>query len=198
MENNKLTLNNQINSFLFNYRNTPSTVTNKSPNALVFTYKTKTRLDTINPRPQVKFNSDREHPVVSNKKLFGCITPQDKPQVVFHKNHKVFYRNHFKNDVNWIPATFVKEVSRNVFMILVSGKCKTVHRNQITPSNLSDEYDNTKVLSPVPYVPHKKVVKFKPQEQCSGYTKKRRRSFTKAEVPKRSKRMKEQRKRNQV
>lgn len=54
-KNKNITLPQQVDTFLQNYRNTQSTATGQTPNSLVFGYKTKTVMDAINPRPQQNY-----------------------------------------------------------------------------------------------------------------------------------------------
>lgn len=135
----------QIQNFLFHYRNTQSTVTNHTPNGLIFNYKTKTVLDTINPRFQKGFiKSLPRKQSVKPKPSHKSQTSSD-----FHKSHngdkfvendKIYYRNHFKNDVRWLPATFLKQISKHTYLIKLNGSVRMVHRNQFRKSSLSDKY----------------------------------------------------------
>ena len=83
------TVGTQVNRFLFAYRNTPSTVTEKTPAEMIFKSKPKTRLDRLKPSLAEKFRKESEaaikrHPMsirsyaVGEKVLVRCYRGSDK------------------------------------------------------------------------------------------------------------------------
>ena len=107
---NKLPLNKQIKNFLFHYRNTPSTVINRTPNSLIFNYKTKSVLNAINPYAlNIKLKSRKilKPSLEAPQKSLDAYKASQKFEVIGHRE-KINYRNHFKNEVRWILATYIK------------------------------------------------------------------------------------------
>lgn len=211
-KNNNMSLEEKINKFLFYYRNTKSTSTNASPNAMLFAYKTKTVLDALNPhnenskqsKPQ-KFKSSRlsqgqkSKPQLKSKSSNHRLKSESDSGSMFFENDKIYYRNHFKNDVKWIPALFLKQISPHTFLIKIhKHKVRMVHRNQFRKSNTNDLYpSNQRVVNKSFYshqVPDKihKNVNFGRTENIPMNKYKRKRSESLSpEIPRRSKRLKE-------
>lgn len=112
----------QINYFLINYRNTCVTTDGSLPSEKIFNYKPKMLIDLINPkshysRQLVKSpaNYKREQNTVTSsnqtevkKDQFDRLMPGDK---VWLKN------NHMNHVERWIAATFVRRLSLNVFQV---------------------------------------------------------------------------------
>lgn len=182
---NCLCLDDKVTQCLYQYRNKMSTVTNKTPNELVLAYKPRTSMDLINPRSQIKSilkpsqSSDRRN--IHSPKKSQNVVPQKAVKPTFSANDPIYYRNHFKNDVKWIPATYLKQLSRYTFLIRLNGNVRTVHRNQFRESQLCDKYPQYQNVVPLPTgtVPDRGVHR----------SKRKRSSTSSPEIPRRSKRI---------
>lgn len=124
---------------LSKYNNTPSTVTGKSPNAILFSYTPRTLINTVNHKFSDHSVSDtiKNNPSTSTKKvhfdLSKNVTHIVNDTISFKKGEKVFYRNHFKTYAKWLHATVVRRHSKYMYLINLNGKIRTVHINQIRP-----------------------------------------------------------------
>lgn len=65
---------------------------------------------------------------------------ENKVSSSFSVGEKVLYRNHFKNEVRWIPARIVEVVSRHTYKIEVHSAIRFVQENQIRKSGLEDRF----------------------------------------------------------
>nr|XP_029732055.1 uncharacterized protein K02A2.6-like [Aedes albopictus] len=130
-----LSVGRKINRFLINYRNTPCTVTNRTPSSMVFTYTPRTLTNSINPR-KVELESTQAKPVVRVDDRINQSLPEIK--CTYRVGDKVLYRNHFKELVRWIPVIILKKLSPLTYLISVEGNVRIVHTNQIRVSDLSD------------------------------------------------------------
>lgn len=141
-----LSLSRKINRFLISYRNTPCTVTNRTPSSLLYAYTPRTLTNLINPR-KVEIESNHPKNVISSKGVppSKCV-PSTSPNralqsgKTFNVGEKIFYRNHFKEIVRWIPAVVLQKLSPLTYLINVDGNVKMVHVNQIRHSDLSDKF----------------------------------------------------------
>ena len=93
-------------------------------------------MDALNPYAlNIKLKSRK---IVKPKSLDAYKAPQ-KIEVIGHRE-KIYYRNHFKNEVRWIPATYIKPLSTHTHSIMVKGSARTVHRNQFRKLQKKDKY----------------------------------------------------------
>lgn len=136
-----LSLQARVDKFLIHQRNVPSTVTNKTPSEMLFCFKPKIALDLLNPKIKVKFDLSKNevNEIPSRVKKFKNKKMNWKNDQKFKEEEKVMYRNHFKTDVSWIPATVLKKVSANTDSINVHNKVRLVHVNQLRVSRLADK-----------------------------------------------------------
>lgn len=143
-----LSLSRKINRFLISYRNTPCTVTNRTPSSMLYSYTPRTLVNLVNPR-KVEIESVYPKNVVSTK----CVPSTSSNHAVqstktFTAGEKVFYRNHFKEIVRWIPAVILQKLSPLTYLINVDGNVKMVHVNQIRHSDLSDKFHPSMPITP--------------------------------------------------
>lgn len=101
------------NKFLYEYRNTPSTTTLKTPSEMLFSFKTRTLLDMLKPQLENKFCDD-------NTELKG-----------FRINDKVWFKVHHNKLQNWCPAIIKSRISKVMYIIVVKGLQKKAHRDQL-------------------------------------------------------------------
>lgn len=106
---NELSLvNSRINKFLFNYRNTPTTTTLKSPSAMLFSYQPRTMLTQLLP-------SNKSVPLSSS---------------LFREGEQVVYKPHKKAPV--VSGIIVKVLGETRYLLSVQGVQQTVHHNQLS------------------------------------------------------------------
>lgn len=100
-----------ISKFLFDYRNTPSTVTHKSPNEMLLSFKPRTLLTILNPaiRPDARLSNTLAH-----------FREGDPVNVKLSKNHPVQ------------RGIVVRPVGPDRFVISIAGVLKHVHTNQLS------------------------------------------------------------------
>ncbi|XP_062715028.1 uncharacterized protein K02A2.6-like [Aedes albopictus] len=139
----------KLNRILFNYRNTPSTTTGRTPSSMMFSYVPRTLLNVSNP---IKLDIQNQQKNVVKPSL----TPakSNSPPVcpkTYSRGDKVFYRNHMDDSVRWIPAIVLEKISPHTYLINLNGNVRMVHTNQIRVSDLSDKYHpSLPVISPIP------------------------------------------------
>lgn len=128
----------KLNKILMCYNNTPCTTTNKTPNNIIFSYQPTTLLSSLSKKIFKKNNNNNTlaYPKHSNEKFKTKILQEP----IFKKGQKVLYRNHFKDYVNWIPATIHEVISPHTYKINVSNSVRFVQKNQIRHSTLEDKY----------------------------------------------------------
>lgn len=130
-----LDLEDQINLFLFNFRNNNLSKDGRFPSEKIFCYKPKTVLDLINPKKHYKNNisepqSDEE---TTTKNQCGRIPrrPNDAIDELM-TGDEVWYKNHNPQiHARWIKATFIKKYSHNTFQIRIGSANVMAHRTQI-------------------------------------------------------------------
>lgn len=131
----ELDLEDQINLFLFNFRNNNMTKDGHFPSERIFSYKPKTALDLINPKNHYKKHIDVPHPHddVNSTQSSGNI-PKNKVEDIDNltTGDEVWYKNHNPNNTaRWVKAVFVKKYSHNVFQIWIGNVVAMAHRTQI-------------------------------------------------------------------
>lgn len=144
----------QIAHFLFKHRNTPSSVTTKSPSHMIFSYKPRIKLDLVNSKIVKQGNLVIKETSKESCDKGKCKETCDKEKCKINKEvnsqdlnsripkfkvgDKVLYRNHFKELVNWIPARVLQRISRVTYLVNVRNFVRFVHENQLKSSWLDD------------------------------------------------------------
>lgn len=124
----------QINYFLINYRNSCLTKSGKFPAEYVLSYKPKTLLDLLNPKRQYKhflipLREQSQHKKELSPTLEKVVEDKFKDLI---PGDKLWYRNfRLKDAERWLEATFVKRISLNVFQVVVNGHVTSAHRDQL-------------------------------------------------------------------
>lgn len=121
-KNQHVNLEDSIQNFLFNYRNTQSTVTNQSPSDLMLAYKTRTFVTVLN--KSAKFGEEKEKVREGERDDKQC-------EVKFKIGDRVFYKNHLKEMIKWIPCIITGRKSSFVYVINLKGNVRTAHVNQL-------------------------------------------------------------------
>ena len=122
----QIPLQEKINKILFNYRNTPYTSTDKTPSSLLFSYVSRTLLNTSKP-VKLSIQNDKRCVTILPKTYCihnaytNCIHKQASPTHTYSRGDKVFYRNHMEEYVRWIPAVVLDKISPNTYLINLQG-----------------------------------------------------------------------------
>ena len=98
-----------LTKFLFEYRNTPNTVTNQTPAEMIFMYTPRTIIEFIKPQGEL-----------------GKIIEEDK---AFKIHSKIWYKS--RNMSSWSPAEIQSQISAVIYIIKINGVLKRAHRDQI-------------------------------------------------------------------
>ncbi|BES92292.1 Hypothetical Protein NTJ_05099 [Nesidiocoris tenuis] len=107
---------------LFAYRNTPNTVTGKSPADMLLSHSPRTHLSMLSPKDQVESFPDERY------------IPQS-----FEINQKVLVKNPHKGIMKWLPGRVMSRVGRVVYLAkLIGGAIRKCHVNQMRLSGLPD------------------------------------------------------------
>lgn len=147
----KLSWPRKINKFLIHYRNSPSTVTSKTPSEMIFSFKPKVILDCINNKPKINFDTKDHNNVCHSDQMDPSIIVNSK----FKKGEELLYRNHYKSFVHWIPATILKVISPLTYLIDVNSNVRFVHENQLRKVEIKDKLFladvNPDIIEQIPY-----------------------------------------------
>ncbi|XP_049294409.1 uncharacterized protein LOC125769645 [Anopheles funestus] len=129
-----LNLQRKINQFLISYRNNPCTVTKVTPNEKVFCFVPHTLIAKLNPttahKTDIQNECKEQRKNSTNKNVEESI----------HEGEEVYYRNHFKEIIRWIPAVIKKRISELVYLISINGIIRMVHKNQLRRKPIHDKY----------------------------------------------------------
>lgn len=130
-----LEIEDRLNLFLINYRNSCLGTEGMFPSEKIFSFKPKTLLDLINPRNSYKNNLYKPTIIKPVQKEEGPSNkllqfPDEFEKLVV--GDKLLYKNIDKKDLpRWLDATFIKKFSKNLFQISLAGRRLTAHRNQL-------------------------------------------------------------------
>lgn len=159
-----LSINDKINKFLMYHRNTPSTVTGKTPAEMIFNFKPKITFDLINKKHKEQFDSQK---IKSKKVTFNIETKNNQLEmknknktVNSNKNNcnekakfkigdNVLFLNNLKHFVKWIPAKIREVISRNTYLIIVNNHVRYVHADHLRPSWLKERYHPSLFINPI-------------------------------------------------
>lgn len=131
---NKLTIHDKIAKYLFDYRNSKNSTTDKSPAELVFGRSLRSRLDLLNPNaPSSSTSTDLTQTVARKQSLQakhfrGVLRPE------FKENDLVWItKNTNNNKVNWLEGIITKKIGNLMYSVYVpqlNGEV-TRHMDQI-------------------------------------------------------------------
>lgn len=111
----------KLNRFLFSYRTTPTSVTNLSPSRMIFNFKPRTLIDLLKQSIQGK-----------TKEKISKIKSEEKwSKNKFRENQEILYSDPFCKEAKWVKGKIIKRVSNCRFLILVNGRQKQAHIDQI-------------------------------------------------------------------
>lgn len=116
----------KIDNFLFKYRNTPSTTTNKYPSELIFNYRPRTLMENL------KTTSDHGYKRSEigngqNEKKTSTIEKITEGEISFKEGDKIWYKYNHNYEFKWLPAVVVRKLGNKVYKIKVNDTTKEVH-----------------------------------------------------------------------
>lgn len=141
-ETRNLSLQDKLDYFLFNYRNTCLTEGGDFPSERVFNYKPKTLLDLTNPNKHYKqmLQQNTADNTENYPQFEKSITD---PFAKLVAGDKVYYKNHKLNETQkWVEAKFIKRLSTNIFQISIGSVLVSAHRGQIRLTGKSERRRN--------------------------------------------------------
>lgn len=109
-------------NFLFNYRNMPSTVTNKSPNEMIFNFLPRKKVQFLKPEVKNK-NIILKREEKRSSESINCKREIKHPQVdqSYIKGEHVWYKTNNPHLAKWIPAKIINKLSPLVYNIQLNG-----------------------------------------------------------------------------
>ncbi|KAK9688377.1 Integrase zinc binding domain [Popillia japonica] len=119
LQSKKESLQHSIDNFLFAYRNTPSTSTNRSPSELIFKQLPRTKLSLLRPR-EAERKDNNEGKGKRSRKYFTV-------------NEKVYA--YMTLEKIWIPGKIVKVLTSNTYLVLVRGNVRHMHVDHLKKDN---------------------------------------------------------------
>ena len=134
----KRTLRHRLDNFLFAYRNTPHTVTGKTPAELFLRRAPRTRLSLLKPslKPQVEKKQEQQKTSHDGK----------QPKLrEFQSGQPVLVRNHRSDQrVTWVPGIIMCRKGPHTYLCRVHGRIRYVHVNHLRqdPSRQVDTEDD--------------------------------------------------------
>ena len=176
LEENGLSMSDKINKFLIYQRNSPSAKNSTTPSELIFAFKPKTMLDLINEKKKVNFD------LSENNVNYNSHSKQGKAKKIFSKFYVgeiVFYRNPWKQFVNWLPAKIEKVLSPLTYLISVNDNVRYVHQNQLR--NCLQKSPLDKVIVTDHIIPSVPILKREKDNELKNY--KRRREISSDSSP---------------
>lgn len=145
-----LDLEDQINLFLFNFRNNNMTRDGHFPSERIFSYRPKTVLDLINPKKHYKQHLEvpQTNDEIKTNTSAGKI-PRHSNDAIDNliSGDSVWYKNHSPYDhARWVNATFIKKYSPNTFQIRIGNVETMAHRNQIRIHKEASSWQRPNIL----------------------------------------------------
>ncbi|GBO09161.1 hypothetical protein AVEN_23383-1 [Araneus ventricosus] len=118
----------RLDSALFAYRNTPSSVTLKTPAELLFRYL-----------PQTTITKVRSNHLSKEKRYQDYQKSYFNRNVVkrnFDINDRVWVKSTGNENVKWYPGKITKVISLNTFLVSVNNKTRYVHSDNLRKSEV--------------------------------------------------------------
>ena len=117
----------RINDILFIYRNTPTTTNKKSPNQLILSFDSKTKLDYLKPP-------------INHTNYINRINEKIK---TFEIGENVLYLNHFKDYIKWIKAKILNKFGNCIYEIELVDQCSFTKIRRIVHINRLKKIQNS-------------------------------------------------------
>lgn len=136
-------LNTKLNEFLFCYRNSTHSTTNKSPAEILFGHKLRNRLDLINIIEPSPCDATLDA-FVKDKQCLQSRYYGGKREVTFSVNESVLVKVFKMQKQCWVPGTVLKQLGNTLYLIKVceSGAVIKKHTNQLLKLKGEKWYDD--------------------------------------------------------
>lgn len=121
----------KLDSFLFRYRNAPTSTTGVSPASKIFNYVPRTKIQVLKPQKRSNSSEENINPQTQTSKSMRTENNSDKKIPFFETNENVWYIVNNNSIVNKVPAVIHKKLSDLVYEIKVNGNRRTAHVKQI-------------------------------------------------------------------
>jgi len=123
-----LSLQTRLNQALFAIRNTPSSVTKKSPAEMIYHFRIRTKLSKLSPALNPVLKEVTKAPIPKRK--------------VFEINEKVLVLNFSTpKETKWIPGRVMLKISSAIYLVkLLNGNVRKFGINSIKKSELENKY----------------------------------------------------------
>lgn len=135
-------------NFLFHYRNTPSTVTNETPNEILLSYLPRNKILFLKPEADPNDNNSNKRQIEKLTNRTKTSNAKDKNPVSqsYVKGDRVWYRTNSTKLVKWIPAKILGKLSSLVYNIqLERGNIRKAHLCQLK-KNIVRSYPNYHIV----------------------------------------------------
>ncbi|KAG7295105.1 hypothetical protein JYU34_022039 [Plutella xylostella] len=129
-------LNVKLNEFLFNYRNSVHSSTNKSPAQILFGRQLRCRLDLLNPQISSPSDTTLAETVKVNQSLQAKYY-KGKRNIDFNINDIVLVKIHQNGKSIWTNGVINKKIGRSAYLVSLTGYDYRIvkrHKNQIYES----------------------------------------------------------------
>lgn len=136
-----LDLEDQLNLFLFNYRNNCLTEDGRFPSENIFSFKPKQLIDLFNPKKHYKRQMSQQQPLTVNEGLGNNSNANLTVDPINNlmEGEEVWFKNHNPHiPAKWIKAHFLRQLSKNTFQIMVGNVQTMAHRQQLRLPRASD------------------------------------------------------------
>jgi transposase InsO family protein len=143
LKNSARTMQHHLDCFLIAYRNTPSTVTEKSPADLFLNRRPRTRLALISPRLP-------ENARKTSEPIQGSIVQTRFKMRNFRVGDNVLVRSARREEIMWWPGTVKKVVSPVTYVVRVRGQQRFFHADHLKKFNSPDPEPSTSTVDPPP------------------------------------------------
>ncbi|XP_055599174.1 uncharacterized protein K02A2.6-like [Uranotaenia lowii] len=159
----------QLNYFLFNYRNTCVTSEERFPSEKIFKYRPKTLIDLINPK--YHFSRNMIEQPVEYKHRKQITVDKNKSSDKFESlvlGDKVWIKNYRQHEfAKWIEASFIKRISLNTFQVACGSVTTNVHKDQMRIQNRMPSRQN--ILVPIVSKNRKRKLSIEDEEDFEGF-----------------------------
>lgn len=125
-------LEHKLDNFLFNYRNTPSSVTKKSPAEIIFCQLPRTKLNMIHPQ-----NLSQEDSKYGEQNTDTKEYKTRRRNIIYTVNQKVLV--YLTEERKWARGEIMKSVGINSYLVLVNGRIRYIHGDHLKKSGLQEK-----------------------------------------------------------
>ncbi|XP_054722317.1 uncharacterized protein LOC129232106 [Uloborus diversus] len=121
----------RLDSALFAYRNTPSSVTLKTPAELIFGYLPQTAITKVRSNHLLKEKKYQDY----QKSYFN----RNATKRHFEINERVWVKSTRGDVIKWFPGKITKVISQSTFLVKVNNKTRYVHSDHLRKSAIDEE-----------------------------------------------------------